>query len=71
MLLDYFGIKILIVNIFKFVKEVRTELAKVTWPTRAETIRLTLIVLGISAAVGIYLGGLDLLFTQMLKLLIS
>ena len=71
MLLDYFGTKILIVNIFKFVKEVRTELAKVTWPTRAETIRLTLIVLGISAAVGIYLGGLDLLFTQMLKLLIS
>ena len=58
-------------NIFKFVQEVRTELMKVTWPTRAETIRLTLIVLGISAGVGIYLGGLDLLFTQMLKLLIS
>lgn len=69
MLLDYIGI--LIVNIFKFVQEVRTELMKVTWPTRAETIRLTLIVLGISAGVGIYLGGLDLLFTQMLKLLIS
>jgi preprotein translocase SecE subunit len=46
-------------------------MAKVTWPTRTETIRLTLIVLGISAGVGIYLGGLDLLFTQMLKLLIS
>jgi preprotein translocase subunit SecE len=58
------------VNIFKFVQEVRTELMKVTWPTRAETIRLTLIVLGISAGVGIYLGGLDLLFTQMLKLVL-
>lgn len=54
-----------------FIKEVRTELLKVTWPTRADTIRLTLIVVLLSIAAGIYLGGLDLLFTQMLKLLIS
>lgn len=56
---------------FKFVTEVRTELTKVTWPTRADTIRLTIIVVVISVVVGLYLGGLDLLFTQMLKLLVS
>jgi preprotein translocase subunit SecE len=55
----------------KFIKEVRTELLKVTWPTRAETIKLTLIVVGISLLVGIYLGGLDFLFTEMLKFLVS
>ena len=55
----------------KFINEVRSELMKVTWPTRAETIRLTAIVIGISVAVGLYLGGLDALFTQMLKLLVS
>ncbi len=56
---------------FTFIKEVRTELAKVTWPTRPETIRLTIIVIAISVGVGLYLGGLDMLFTQLLKLLIS
>lgn len=54
-----------------FIKEVRNELLKVTWPTRQDTIKLTLLVIGLSIAAGIYLGGLDLLFTQMLKLLIS
>jgi len=58
-------------NIFKFINEVRTEITKVTWPTRADTIRLTIIVLAISVGVGLYLGGLDMIFTQMLKLLVS
>lgn len=56
---------------FNFVKEVRNELIKVAWPTRNDTIRLTLIVIAISVIAGLYLGGLDLLFTQMLKLLVS
>lgn len=58
-------------NIFAFLNEVRTELTKVTWPTRSETVRFTLIVIAISVAVGLYLGGLDLLFTEMLKFLVS
>ena len=56
---------------FKFIQEVRGELLKVTWPTRAETIRITLIVVGISLAVGLYLGALDFLFAEMLKFLVS
>jgi len=55
----------------RFLLEVKNELYKVTWPTRADTIKLTLIVIGISVAVGIYLGALDLLFTELLKLLIK
>lgn len=56
---------------FTFVKEVRSELAKVTWPERADVIRLTAIVIAISLLVGLYLGGLDMIFTEMLKFLIS
>lgn len=56
---------------FGFIREVRTEITKVTWPTRADTIRLTLIVIGISVAVGLYLGALDYIFTQMLRFLVS
>lgn len=46
------------------------ELAKVTWPKREETIKLTLIVLLISALVGLYVGGLDFIFTKLLSLLV-
>lgn len=56
---------------FTFITEVRSELAKVTWPDKGDVIKLTLLVIGISLAVGLYLGGLDVLFTEMLKFLIS
>ena len=69
--LYFIGQKLTIDNMFKFIQEVRGELIKVTWPTRAETIRISLIVVGISLGVGIYLGGLDFLFTEMLKFLVS
>ena len=50
-----------------FFKEVRLEIKKVNWPTRQETLRYTLIVIGISVAVAAYLGGLDYIFTQLLN----
>ena len=46
----------------KFFSEVAAELAKVTWPTRAETTKLTIAVIVISLAVGLFVGGLDILF---------
>jgi len=48
----------------KFFSEVATELRKVTWPTRQETIRLTAAVIIISVAVGLFVGGLDILFVN-------
>jgi len=54
-------------KIITFLKEVKLEIKKVNWPTRQQTIRYTLIVLGISAAVAIFLGGLDFLFTILLE----
>jgi preprotein translocase subunit SecE len=53
-----------------YLKEVRQELNHVSWPTRREAIRLTLIVIGISLAAGLYLGGLDYLFTQLMGFII-
>ncbi|MFH1036926.1 MAG: preprotein translocase subunit SecE [Patescibacteria group bacterium] len=54
-------------KITTFFKEVAIEMKKVNWPTRQETIKYTLIVLGISVGVAIYLGGLDFLFTTILN----
>lgn len=46
----------------KFFSEVVAELKKVTWPTRAETMKLTAVVIAISVIVGLFIGGLDALF---------
>ena len=50
-----------------FLKEVRIELKRVTWPTQQDTIKYTLIVIGFSLAVAAFLGGLDFLFTWLLN----
>jgi len=57
----------MLTRIKNFLKEVRTELRKVTWPTRQETIKYTLMVVGVSAGVAIFLGALDFLFAFLLN----
>ncbi len=49
--------------IAQFVRESRIELRKVVWPTRQEATRLTLVVVGVSAGMGLVLGGFDELIT--------
>jgi preprotein translocase subunit SecE len=55
------------IKIVTFLKEVRLEMKKVNWPTRQQTVRYTLIVIGVSVAVAAFLGGLDFLFTTLLN----
>ena len=54
-----------------FLKEVRSELKRVTWPTKNEAIRLTSVVILVSILVGIYIGALDYLFTKIMELLLK
>ncbi|KKQ28284.1 MAG: Preprotein translocase subunit E [Candidatus Levybacteria bacterium GW2011_GWA1_37_16] len=54
-----------------FVRETRDELKKVVWPTRQETIRLTLVVIIISLIVGIFLGGLDFVFVKIIGIIVK
>ena len=54
-------------NLVQFLKEAKAELVKVNWPTREKTIRYTLVVIGISLAVALFLGGLDYFFEFLLK----
>jgi preprotein translocase subunit SecE len=60
-----------IASIFKkinnFLKEVKAEIKKVNWPTTKETIRYTLIVIGVSVVTAVFLGGIDYLFTIFLN----
>lgn len=54
-----------------FLKETRDELKKVVWPTRAEVIRLTAVVIVVSAIVGFYIGGADFILTKVLSVVIK
>jgi len=47
-----------------YFREVIGELKKVVWPTREETRRLTIMVIIVSVAVGIFLGAVDFGFTR-------
>lgn len=50
-----------------FLKEVRAELKKVTWPTRSETISSTYLVLVMVIMVSAYLGAVDSILAWLVK----
>lgn len=55
----------------RFYRDTRSELRKVVWPTRDQATNLTMIVCIASLAVGVFLGGIDLLFSQLFKMLLG
>lgn len=57
--------------ISRYLRETRGELRKVTWPTREEAWRLTLIVLGVTFAFAVFLWAMDSLFSNMIHLIIN
>src|SRR3990172_6136161 len=50
----------------RWLEEIISELKKVTWPTRDETIYLTTVVIIVSVAVGIVLGSIDIFFNWLI-----
>lgn len=58
-------------NMVQYLKEVRVELTKVTWPDRAGVTRLTAIILIASLVTGLYIGGLDFGFTSLLGMFLK
>ena len=55
----------------KFYRETTAELKKVSWPTRAEAIHLSKVVLIVIFVMGAFLGLLDYAFTQLFGLILS
>jgi preprotein translocase SecE subunit len=50
-----------------FIKDVRTELGHVSWPTRAQVIKATALVIVLSLVTAALLGAFDQLFSRILK----
>ena len=58
-------------KIISFFQESKQELKRVEWPSRKQTVRLTIVVILISLIAAAFLGVLDLGFAQILKLFIK
>ncbi len=50
-------------KILKFLKEVKVEMGKVSWPTREELISSTAVVIVVSLIFAVIVGALDTLLT--------
>ncbi len=57
----------MLTGIRRYLTESWAELKKVTWPARETVIRLTLLVVAVSIAVGIYIYVLDRIFNTLVE----
>ena len=56
---------------WEFMRESRTEIRKVVWPTRKETTQTTLVVIGVVALVAIFLWIIDGILSWIVRLLLG
>jgi len=58
-------------NVKSFLESVKIELAKVTWPTRKETVATTGVVVVIIFLISIYLGACDIVLAKLMRLILG
>lgn len=56
---------------FEFAKEAKIEIRKVTWPTKQETIRTTLLVMGVVLIAALLLWAMDSVLLVLVKVFIG
>jgi preprotein translocase subunit SecE len=59
------------VNPGEFLRQVRSETGKVSWPTRRETVTTGIMVLIMTALLGIFFFGVDSLFSLIVQTLLG
>jgi preprotein translocase subunit SecE len=50
-----------------YIQDSYREFHRVNWPTKKETVRLILVVIGLSLGVAVFLGVLDMVFVYLLE----
>jgi len=58
-------------NLVNYLKETRSELKHVSWPTRKQAAVFSGLVIGISLVTAAFLGFFDFIFTTLLKMIIA
>ena len=61
----------MVTNINKFFSEVREELAKVTWPSRDDTVGTTIVVIVLVIIVSLFLGVIDIGLSHIMKFIVG
>ena len=56
---------------FEFIQQVRTEVAKVTWPTRRETVITTTMVLAMSIATALFFPAADWVLSTLVTFILG
>ena len=55
----------------RYFGDIVSELRRVTWPTRQETTRLTIMVIAVAATVGLFLGLVDMVFSRLIGVILG
>ncbi len=58
-------------KIGKFISQVRTEMGKVSWPSRQELVSSTIVVLVSTLILAVYIGICDLVLSRFVNFVIS
>jgi preprotein translocase subunit SecE len=64
-------IKLITEKIIRFLKEAKSELKKVTWPTRKQTLASTSVVIIVVVIVSIFLGIVDFGLAKVIRLVLG
>ena len=54
-----------------YLRQTQAEVRKVHWPSRREATNLTGVVLAVTIVMSIFLSGMDYLFAQLVRLILS
>lgn len=55
----------------RFLRNVRAEIRKVSWPTQSEVITMTILILIMVVLLSGYIGGVDLIYQRIIKQFLS
>jgi preprotein translocase subunit SecE len=58
-------------NIGEFARQVKTETAKVVWPTRQETVTTAIMVVIMTSMLGLFFFGVDSAFSALVRSLLA
>jgi len=58
-------------KIIQFLKEVKIELSKVSWPSRKQAIYMTGIVIIFALVISLFIAGVDFGFSKLIQFLIN
>jgi preprotein translocase subunit SecE len=55
----------------QFVRQVKQEISKITWPTRSETMRGTIVVIVVSLLLAVFLISVDSVLAWIMRMIIG